>query len=235
MGAMPATLDWTDVLVRLALATLAGAAVGLNRSESGKAAGLRTTLLVCLAACLAMLQVNVLLGQTGKAAGSFVDLDLMRLPLGILSGVGFIGAGVILRRDGLIVGVTTAATLWFVTVVGLCFGGGQLALGAIGLVLGVAILWGLRAVESRLPREQSALLTVEYDLDNDYRGHLLRNLQQAGCKATSTALRLKMTERTCRESFDVRWRSRDNLDVMTSLLTESAAAGAKSVSWSLGE
>jgi putative Mg2+ transporter-C (MgtC) family protein len=236
MGAMPTTLDWTDVLVRLALATLAGAAVGLNRSESGKAAGLRTTLLVCLAACLAMLQVNVLLGQAGKAADSFVDLDLMRLPLGILSGVGFIGAGVILRRDGLVVGVTTAATLWFVTVIGLCFGGGQLALGAIGLVLGVAILWGLRVVENRLPREQSALLTVEYDLDTDYREHLVRNLHQAGCRAGPKELRLKMAERTCRESFEVSWRSRNNLDVMTSLLTESAvAAGAKSVSWSLGE
>jgi putative Mg2+ transporter-C (MgtC) family protein len=55
--------------------------------------------------------------------------DLMRLPLGILIGVGFIGGGAILRRDDIVVGVTTAATLWLVTVIGLCLGGGQLALG----------------------------------------------------------------------------------------------------------
>jgi putative Mg2+ transporter-C (MgtC) family protein len=57
---------------------------------------------------------------------SIVRLDIMRLPLGILSGVGFIGAGAILRRGDTVRGVTTAATIWLVTVVGRCFGGGQL-------------------------------------------------------------------------------------------------------------
>ena len=54
----------------------------------------------------------------------------MRLPLGILTGVGFIGGGAILKKGGSITGVTTAATLWIATVIGLCLGGGQLALGA---------------------------------------------------------------------------------------------------------
>ena len=111
MDLMPTALPWTDVVIRLALSVLAGTLVGFNRGESGKVAGLRTTLLVCLAACLAMLQVNALLAQAGKQPGSFAVLDLMRLPLGILSGVGFIGAGTILRQDGLVIGVTTAATL----------------------------------------------------------------------------------------------------------------------------
>src|SRR5689334_20083495 len=82
MAHMPLTLDGLDVCIRLSLAVLAGVLIGLNRGESGKVAGLRTTLLVCLAACLAMLQVNVLLGQAGKTADSFIQLDLMRLPLG---------------------------------------------------------------------------------------------------------------------------------------------------------
>jgi len=80
--------------------------------------GLRTTLLVCLAAAISMVSVNLFLATAGKPSDSFVVLDLMRLPLGILTGMGFIGGGAILRRDGLVVGVTTAATLWFVTVMG---------------------------------------------------------------------------------------------------------------------
>jgi MgtC family len=72
-----------------------------------------------------MLQVNYLLTLSGRSSDSFVMNDLMRLPLGILTGVGFIGGGAILRRRDIAVGVTTAATLWFVTVMGLCFGGGQ--------------------------------------------------------------------------------------------------------------
>jgi len=53
-------------------------------------------------------------------------MDLMRLPLGILTGVGFIGGGAIFKKGDLVTGVTTAATLWMVTVIGLCLGGGQL-------------------------------------------------------------------------------------------------------------
>jgi hypothetical protein len=67
----------------------------------------------------------------------------MRLPLGILSG-GFIGAGAIVRYGSLVRGLTTVATLWFVTVLGLCFGGGQLALGLAVLTFGVLVLEGLR-------------------------------------------------------------------------------------------
>lgn len=66
--------------------------------------------------------------MSGKTPESFAVMDLMRLPLGILTGVGFIGGGTILKKGDLVTGVTTAATLWLVTVIGLCLGGGQLAL-----------------------------------------------------------------------------------------------------------
>jgi putative Mg2+ transporter-C (MgtC) family protein len=84
-----------------------------------------------------MIQVNLLLPTAGKPSDSFVMLDLMRLPLGVLSGMGFIGARAIVRRNDLVQGVTTAATLWYVTMMGLCFDGGQLGLGlaALGLAL----------------------------------------------------------------------------------------------------
>ncbi len=75
-----------------------------------------------------MIEVNLLLGQVGKAPDSFVLLDLMRLPLGILTGVGFIGGGAILRRQDGVIGITTAASIWFVTVIGLCFGSGEIGL-----------------------------------------------------------------------------------------------------------
>jgi hypothetical protein len=81
--------------------------------------------------------------HSGDAHNSIVRLDIMRLPLGILSGVGFIGAGAILRRGDTVRGVTTAATIWLVTVIGRCFGGGQLGLGAAATVIGVAALWGI--------------------------------------------------------------------------------------------
>src|ERR1700758_4625708 len=129
---MPLTLEWGDAGLRLALALLSGALIGLDRGDRGRPAGVRTTMLVCLASAFAMLLANALLSTSGRAQNSFVTFDVMRLPLGILTGMGFIGGGAILRRDGLVLGVTTAATLWFVTVAGLCFGAGQLVLGLVG-------------------------------------------------------------------------------------------------------
>src|ERR1700733_12134943 len=137
---MPLNIGWRDIALRLALTLVAGILIGVNRSEHGHAAGLRTTLLVCLAASLSMLQVNLLLPMAGKTSSSFAVMDLMRLPLGILSGMGFIGAGAIVRKDNFVHGLTTAATIWFVTVIGLCFGGGQIALGAVGSAIGIGIL-----------------------------------------------------------------------------------------------
>src|ERR1700742_2216314 len=116
---MPLNPTWTDIAIRLVLTMLAGAVIGFNRGARGHAAGLRTTILVTLAASVAMIQTNILLPLDGKTSGSFAVMDLMRLPLGILTGVGFIGGGTILKKGDLVTGVTTAATLWLATVIGL--------------------------------------------------------------------------------------------------------------------
>lgn len=114
---MPLHPNWQDICVRLALTMIAGAIIGFNRGARGHAAGFRTTILVGLAASVAMIQANLLLSLGGKTPDSFAEMDLMRLPLGILTGVGFIGRGAILRRGDLVAGVTTAATLWVMTVI----------------------------------------------------------------------------------------------------------------------
>ena len=119
-------------------------------------------MLVCLAATLTMVQANLLMNTTGKASSSFVVLDLMRLPLGILSGIGFIGAGAILRKDGLVRGVTTAATMWYVTVLGLLFGGGQLKLAIAGALLAFFILWTLKWVEIHMPTHRTGSLSMQF-------------------------------------------------------------------------
>ena len=164
---MPLTASWGDISVRLALTFVAGGLIGLNREERGHAAGLRTTLLVSLAACVAMLQVNALLPLAGKPQNGFSVMDLMRLPLGILTGVGFIGGGAILKRGSLVIGVTTAATLWMATVIGLCFGGDQLMLGAVATAITLFVLWGMKAIDDRLPKVSEGTLEVTAEAGTD--------------------------------------------------------------------
>src|SRR5215813_13841430 len=104
---MPKVPGLQEITFRLVLTVMAGTIIGINRGEHGRPAGLRTTILVCVAASVAMIQANLLLSSAGRSPDSIVMLDLMRLPLGILSGMGFIGGGVILRRGIIVDAVTT--------------------------------------------------------------------------------------------------------------------------------
>jgi putative Mg2+ transporter-C (MgtC) family protein len=200
---MSASLHWTDVALRLTLTVVAGLALGYNRSEHGKAAGMSTLVLVCLAASVAMLQVNILLPMTGRAADSFVMNDLMRLPLGILTGVGFIGAGAILRRGSLVIGITTAATLWLGTVIGLCLGGGQIALGGAATVLGLFSLWGLKWIESLLPRERHARIAIEADAAGPAEAEVRGDIESAGMKIVGSRMMLDRSRASRTFAFEV--------------------------------
>lgn len=179
---MPLHMGWEQITLRLVLAAVASFAIGINRDEHGNPAGVRTTMLVCLAATLAMIQANLLLPTAGKPASSFVTLDLMRLPLGILTGIGFIGAGVILKQGGRVSGVTTAATIWFVTVLGLLFGGGNLYLGIAGSVIAYAILWALKFLRIWLPRPYRGSLHLTFSANPPEESELRRHLLTANWK-----------------------------------------------------
>ena len=157
---VPLHPTWPDIIARLILTMIAGAMMGLNRGARGHAAGLRTTILVAIAAAIAMIEANILLTLGGKESSSFAVIDPMRLPLGILTGVGFLGGGAILKKGGSITGLTTAATLWLATVIGLCFGSGQLGIGVISTILGILTLWAMEWVDVRIPREHRAILVV---------------------------------------------------------------------------
>ena len=185
---MSVALSYPDICVRVLLTALVGAALGFDRSVAGHAAGVKTTTLVALAACLAMVQANWLMDSVGKAPDSFVVLDLMRLPLGILTGVGFIGGGAILKRGDDVFGLTTAALLWFVTVIGLAFGGGQLALGLGGAAVGFAVLRGLAAVERRLPQRRIAELCVKWRSESFDAAAALATMAAAGLATSRLTL-----------------------------------------------
>jgi putative Mg2+ transporter-C (MgtC) family protein len=106
-----------------------------------------------------------------------------------------------------VIGLTTAATLWFVTVLGLCFGGGQIALGLAGLALGFLTLWGLALIEERLERDHRADLTIETDVDGPSEENIQRRLARIGLKANSCHITLAGRRREL--AFVVSGRRRD--------------------------
>lgn len=226
---MPVVLTWEQIALRIFLASIASFLIGYNRDERGKSLGIRTTMLVCLAATLAMVQANQLMNTTGKASDSFVVIDLMRLPLGILSGIGFIGAGAILRKDGLVHGVTTAATMWFVTVLGLLFGGGQLVLAVASTALALFILWALKKIEMHIPTRRTGSLSLEFaesdrtTLERLTEAELRHKLQASGYEIRSWSVRYRnygLRSLQC----ELRWPQRGHEPADTPMLMQELAA-----------
>lgn len=135
-----------DLLLKLSLAVLLGGAVGLERELSGKPAGLRTNILICVGSAMLMdLSIRVGLTDTGARIG-----DPARLAAQVISGIGFLGAGTILQARGTVVGLTTAATIWVVAAIGLTVGAGNYIEGCGAALIVTAVLWGLGRVERRL-------------------------------------------------------------------------------------
>ena len=226
-------VTWQAIALRLFLTLVAGVLIGFNRGGHGEPAGLRTTLLVCLAASIAMLQANLLLGTAGRSPDSYVILDLMRLPLGILTGVGFIGAGAIFRQNDMLRGVTTAATLWFVTVIGLCFGGGQIGLGIAGTAIGVGVLWGLKILERLLETEKSALLVIIATPEGPAADVIRAQLQGAGFRiAKFSETRVNIGDRHHAMRCSLRWRALPHDTAVPSIISAMAKAdGVLQLQW----
>lgn len=230
MSPMPVDLGWRDVALRLALTVVCATLFGFNREGHGSPAGLRTTILVCLAASVAMIQANLLLPTAFRAPDSFVTLDLMRLPLGILSGVGFLGAGVIFRRSDLVLGVTTAAILWIATVIGLCFGGGQLGLGIVATILGLVVLWGMKWLERYISHDHRAVLSLRTSSNALSSDEIVRMLEDAGYHVEGEAVHLHDAE--CEIHYDVRCHVRRNDPRAPGFVTGLATrAGVLDVRW----
>ena len=133
----------TEALLQVGLAILLGGAIGFERELRGRAAGLRTMILVCLGSTLVMLiSTRLTVAHGGGASSSVVRVDPSRIAAGIVTGVGFLGAGVIVKLGDLIRGVTTAATIWFVAAIGIAIGDGRygIAIAATFIAIGVLVL-----------------------------------------------------------------------------------------------
>lgn len=141
-------MPFSDILVRLVSATLLGGILGLNRNLRGKAAGLRTHALVSLGAALAVLTADMIVGTAPGADRGAVTRAIQ----GIVAGVGFLGAGAILKTHSTraIRGLTTASVIWLAATIGIACGAGHWRAAALAAVLALFVLTTGRPLENAL-------------------------------------------------------------------------------------
>jgi len=122
-----------EMILRLLLATALGAAIGFQRERAGKQIGLRTHILICVGAALFTIASIYGFGATGEAA---------RIAAGVVVGVGFLGAGAIIRSgEGIVAGLTSAATIWAVAGIGLAAGAGLYLISAVATAIVLIVLF----------------------------------------------------------------------------------------------
>jgi putative Mg2+ transporter-C (MgtC) family protein len=130
--------------LRLILAILLGGVIGLERESAQKPAGLRTNILVCLGTTIFILITLMAFEEYPQS-----PVDITRIAAGIITGIGFLGAGTILRTETGIQGLTSAATIWLVCGIGMAIGMGYYALALVGAFLGFAVLRLLPLLETK--------------------------------------------------------------------------------------
>lgn len=144
-----------EAMARIVLAAMVGGLVGLEREVRGRQAGFRTNMLVCMGSCLVMLvSIAVPAAVINHVPGITLNSDPARIAYGVMTGIGFLGAGAILQKKDSIRGLTTAAALWCVAALGLAAGLGLFTLCAFATIMVLFTLWLLDVVERFLPRRQ---------------------------------------------------------------------------------
>ncbi|HDD59940.1 MAG: hypothetical protein DRN35_00605 [Thermoplasmata archaeon] len=142
-------LEDTEIVIRLLLAALMGGIIGLERERKRSTAGLRTHMLVSLGSSLLMI-LSILIPE--RLSGTANYGDSIRLAAGVVTGIGFLGAGTIIKHGSTVRGLTTAASIWAASALGLTIGAGFLLVGAMALLMILIALYGLKGIDEYLAR-----------------------------------------------------------------------------------
>lgn len=173
-----------DLSLRLIVASILGAAIGAEREIHGHPAGIRTHMLVALGSAL-----FTVLSIHGFGQGPGAGIDPTRIAAQVVSGIGFLGAGAILKDGVVIRGLTTAASLWATAAVGMASGAGEYLIGAVSAVIILVSLWPLNALAEQLhgrnvSEVQLRLSMVRVDLVGEVSSVLAANRLEIGAIQT---------------------------------------------------
>lgn len=178
------TLSLQEILIRILMAIIIGGMIGYERGHSNRPAGFRTHILVCLGAAIVsltqdQLRINLLnLAETNYSAAQLLRTDLGRIGAQVVSGIGFLGAGTIMRDKGVIGGLTTAASIWATGCIGLGIGWGFYYLAVPSGVAILIVLVTLKKVErSLIDNRHIVKIAVQFSQGTRYNDNLLETYE----------------------------------------------------------
>ncbi|HVK56859.1 MAG TPA: MgtC/SapB family protein [Burkholderiales bacterium] len=203
--------DYIEILQHLVYALLAGSLVGFERSYHGRPAGFRTHALVCLSSSLLMLVTLYQARWFSPEALSRISLDPTRMAQGIMTGIGFLGAGVIMKEGLSVRGLTTAASIWITAAIGILFGVGFYFPAITATFLTLCILSAFRWVEVKMPTLFYAHLMIRFGRNAAMEEEELRKLiADHGFSIANLSYRVGGKENFFEYTMTIRSQGRDN-------------------------
>ena len=216
------TIDYYAVFIRLLMAVILGALIGFERSYHGRPAGLRTHTLVATSSALLML---VTVFQWDLLAGVPIEtirVDPTRMGKGIMTGIGFLGAGVILKEKLTIRGLTTATSIWMSSAIGIVVGMGFFTAAISAAFITVLVLNGFGWLEKKLPTYNFSRLMVRCKRNEAIEKKDLYELVQSQHFKTSIAsYELRDEGHFIQYEFTIQTKSNDNLESLAQSLSEN--------------
>jgi putative Mg2+ transporter-C (MgtC) family protein len=215
--------DWLTVLLRLLVAVLAGGLVGLERSYHGRPAGFRTHTLVCVASSLLMLVTMYQDKWFGEAAIEVVRIDPTRMAQGIMTGIGFLGAGVVMKSGLNVRGLTTAASIWITAAIGILAGIGFYSAVFIASILTLVTLTLFRKIESKMPAQMFAHHTVAFSRENYMsKSEVKAVLNSNGFSVANMSCRLRAKNNQFEYHMTIRTMDEGNIEKLSKNLMDLA-------------
>ena len=216
-----------DYFAPLVLATVFGGLVGLERQKHGRPAGVRTHILVCLGSAAVIVAFESLRGAIGAAGQPIIRMDPARAAAGIITGIGFLGAGTILKGKDYVMGLTTAASIWVMAAVGITLGLREYALASAVMVLVLITLYLLDRVG--IPTYHRAEVRIESRGGMGMFERARDVLAETGVEVKSFTLENRPADGASVVGFIVRYRREET--ALRAVDKLSKLEGVGSVSW----
>lgn len=208
--------NWLEAVIKFSAALILSGAIGLERERKGRGAGLRTHVLVCLGATLLMIVSEYIARAADVSVGG---LDRARIAAGIITGIGFLGAGTIMKAGMEKKGLTTAAMVWFAAAQGIAVGAGYLLTTLVATAFVLGVVTGLSAIEQLLPQRGLFLLSMQLPATEADVAQILRRIEAAGAfEIVTTAIKSSEENGRLQLTFQIRSKSTADFAILAELL-----------------
>jgi putative Mg2+ transporter-C (MgtC) family protein len=194
-----------EYVLRLLVAMALGGVIGLERQVRGRSAGLRTNILVCLGSAAVIVAFQKLYEVVDPGAESAIRIDPARAAAGVITGIGFLGAGTIVKSKSFVRGLTTAASIWVVSAVGITVGLGDYPIAIVLTVLVLLTLFLLHRV--RIPSDRYTPLVLDWKGDPEVLDDVVARLEGARVHIRRRSMSRRPNRGDCRATLIVSYRS----------------------------